>query len=61
MPYIIEVLRGDVVISDSNRYTPGQEDRDGITAMCSDTVHSEWRVIKNVVNSKELRPHCKFK
>ena len=61
MPYIIEVLRGDVLISDSNKYTPGEDDRDGITARCSDTVHSNWTIIENVVKSEELRPHCKFK
>ena len=58
---LIEILRGDELISDSNKYTPGEDDRDGITAMCSDTVHSKWRITENVVKSEELRPHCKFK
>ena len=59
--YIIEVLRGGEQIKDSNKYTPGEDDRDGITAKCSDTAHSKWKITENVVKSEELRPHCKFK
>ena len=58
---LIEILRGNELISESNKYTPGQEDRGGITAKCSDTVHSKWRTTEDTVKSEELRPHCKFK
>ena len=59
--YIVEILRGGQQIIESNKYTPVPADRHGITAKCSDTVHSKWKITEDVVKSIELKPHCKFK
>ncbi|XP_067939231.1 uncharacterized protein [Watersipora subatra] len=56
--YDYEVLKEDVVIVSSNRYTPVKEDRDGLTLRCKDTTHSILDNIypDNIIVSEYVEP-----
>ncbi|XP_067946735.1 uncharacterized protein [Watersipora subatra] len=56
--YDYEVLRGNMVVVRSSRYTPVKEDRDGLTLRCKDTTHSVLESVypDNIIMSEDVEP-----
>ncbi|XP_067930262.1 uncharacterized protein [Watersipora subatra] len=56
--YDYELLKGDIVVANSNRYTPVKEDRVGLTLRCKDRIHSVLENIypDNIIKSEDVEP-----
>ena len=58
--YFVEVLRGETVVSNNNKYTPQPGDRAGFLLRCIDVVHINWTNKQDIIATQLFHPFCKF-